>query len=218
MVLGCFNLLHNVTKDAAHPTDLEWTKDDLLVGNWIHSTISEKLLDMCLRLERPTARKVWVHLGDLFTDNKSNRAVHLECELHNLVQGDMSINDYCHRLHQLANSLADCDVPVGERTLVHQLIRGLNPKFSILKTLLHLLPKFPTFVEACELVLSDEASRDADSKRTSEMALLATGGSTTKTDAAPPAPDRGCGGGRGRGSRKGGHGGGGRNNFNNAPG
>jgi hypothetical protein len=63
MVLSRFNLLHHVTDDAAHPADIEWTKDDLLIGNWIYSTISEKLLDMCLRLESPTARKIWVHLG-----------------------------------------------------------------------------------------------------------------------------------------------------------
>jgi hypothetical protein len=43
---------------------------------------------------------------------------------------------------------------------VHQLIRGLNNKFSVLKTLLLLLPKFPSFVEAHELILMEEASWD----------------------------------------------------------
>jgi hypothetical protein len=76
---------------------------------------------------------------------------------------------------------------VGDRTLVHQLIHGLNPKFSVLKTLLPLLPKSPTFVEA-QLVLSDKASRVADSKCIAETALLATSGSTPKQDPAPPAP------------------------------
>jgi hypothetical protein len=33
MVLCRFNMLHHVTDDAIHPTDLEWTKDDLLIGN-----------------------------------------------------------------------------------------------------------------------------------------------------------------------------------------
>jgi hypothetical protein len=224
MVLDWFNLLD----DAAHLTDLEWTKDDLLVGHWIYSTISKKLLDMCLRLDRPTARKIWVYLGDLFTGNKSSRVVHLECELHNLVQEEISANDFCHRLEQPANSHADCDVSMDDRALVHQLICGLNPKFSVLSTLLPLLPKFPTFVEAHELVLNDEASHAADSKRTSKTALLVAGVSTTKQDTTPlppPAPDRppplttnNNSGGRSRGGRNGGHGGGGCNNFNNAPG
>jgi hypothetical protein len=55
---GRFNLLHHVTDDVTHPTDLEWTKDDLHVGNWIYYTISKKILDMCLCLDRPTARKI----------------------------------------------------------------------------------------------------------------------------------------------------------------
>jgi uncharacterized protein YigA (DUF484 family) len=136
------------------------------IGNWIYSTISKKLMDMCMRLEHPTSRKIWVHLVNQFIGNKSSHVVHLECELPNLVQGEMSVNDFCHQLHQLANSLTNCDAPVLERALVHQLICGLNNKFSVLKTLLLLLPKFPSFVEACELILTEEASREADNKCT----------------------------------------------------
>jgi uncharacterized protein YigA (DUF484 family) len=107
-----------------------------------------------MRLEHPTARKIWVHLVNLFTGNKSNHVVHLEYELHNLIQGEMSANDFCHRLHQLTNSLADCDALVSDQALVHQLIHSLNNKFSVLKMLLPLLPKFPSFVEAHELILT----------------------------------------------------------------
>jgi hypothetical protein len=52
----------------------------------------------------------------------------------------MTVHDYCLWLQQLANSLADRDAPVSNWALVHQLIQGLNPKFSVLKTLLPLLP------------------------------------------------------------------------------
>jgi hypothetical protein len=146
----------------------------------------------------------------------------------------MAAHDYCHRLQQLANSLADYDVPVSDQALVHQLIRGLNPKFSVLKTLLPLLPRFPTFIEARELILRDKSSRDAESKRSSETALLAAGSLTPKTENPPPAPPipecatntnnffyggPGCGcdhdGNQGRGGRNGGCGGGGRNGNNN---
>jgi hypothetical protein len=159
MVLGRFNLLTHVHSDDIPLDDLEWSKENLLVGNWLYSTISENKMDLCLRLCSPTARQIWVHLGNLFTGNKASHAVHLECDLHNLVQDDLSANSYCHRLQQLANSLAYCDAPVSDRALVHQLIQGLNPKFSVLKTMLPLLPKFPSFVEARELILSEESSR-----------------------------------------------------------
>jgi hypothetical protein len=92
-----------------------------------------------------------VHLGSLFTGNKPSRVVHLECELHNLVQGDMLAHDYSHQLQQLANSLVDCDAPIFDHALVHQLIRGLNPKFSVLKTL---LPCFLGLQPSSKLVIS----------------------------------------------------------------
>jgi hypothetical protein len=155
--------------------------------------------------------------------NKLSHAVHLECELHNLAQGEISVNDYCQRLQQLANALTDCDTSIGDCSLVHQLIRGLNPKFSVLKTLLSLLPWFPSFIEVREL-LSEEASQDADAKRSTETALLAVGGTSPKANnnTAPPLPpdcsnnnnnffsDRGCGGrgehGRDHGGHNNGHG------------
>jgi hypothetical protein len=65
--------------------------------------------------------------------------------------------------------------------LVHQLIRSLRTKFSVLKTLLPLLPKF-SFNEACELLLSEEASWDAKSICTTEMALLAPISAPSKTE------------------------------------
>jgi hypothetical protein len=56
-----------------------------------------------------------------------------------------------------------------------------------------LLPQFPTSIEARELILSDETSQDADSKRSAKSALLATGVAAPKavsTTPPPTAPDR----------------------------
>jgi hypothetical protein len=125
-----------------------------------------------LQLCSPTARQIWIHLGSLFTGNKLSHVVHLEYEMHNRSQGEMSANDYYHHLQLLANALADCDTPVGDRSLVHQLIWGLNPKFSVMKTLLSLLPRFPSFIEARELLLSEEASWDTDAKLRNQVVCV----------------------------------------------
>jgi hypothetical protein len=130
----------------------------------------------------------------------------------------------------LANSLADCDVLVLDRAIVHQVIRGVNTKSSVLKTMLSLLPKFPSFVEVHELILNEEASREAESKRAIEIALLASCGPQQMLDNPPPAQppqDRNNNntnfnnGGYGHGGRNGGRGdddnSGGHNNYNNAP-
>jgi hypothetical protein len=119
MVLGRFNLPSHIFEDTTHLADIEWTKENLLIGNWLYSTLSKNLMDMCLQLRSPTARQIWVHFSNLFTCNKPSHAVLLECELHNLFQGELSANAYYNNLKQLANSLVDCDAPVGDRALVH---------------------------------------------------------------------------------------------------
>jgi hypothetical protein len=98
MVLGRFNLRAHVHSNTISPNDLEWSKENHLVSNWFYSTISENMMDMCLHLCSPTACQIWVHIGNLFTSNKASRVAQLECELHNLVHGDLSANAYCHQL------------------------------------------------------------------------------------------------------------------------
>jgi hypothetical protein len=58
MVLGRFNLLHHVEDDGVPIADIQWTTENLLVGNWIYSTIFENLMDMCMQLRSPTARMI----------------------------------------------------------------------------------------------------------------------------------------------------------------
>jgi hypothetical protein len=114
--------------------------------------------------------------------------MHLECELHNLTQGEMSANDFYHRLQQLANSLVDCDaLIISYHALVHQHIQGLNPKFSMLKTLLPLLPKFSMLIKELELILSEETYQEAKAKRIVETTLLAVGSASQKTNNTPVA-------------------------------
>jgi hypothetical protein len=75
-------------------------------------------MDMCMQLCSPTTHQIWVHLANLFTVTKPNRVVHLECELHSLVQGELSADAYYHCLQQLANSLTEYDMSISDRALV----------------------------------------------------------------------------------------------------
>jgi hypothetical protein len=106
MVLGRFNLLHHVESDDTHPDNLEWTKDNLLVGNWLYSTISENLLDMCAF---SFTALLLAASGCTFAASSpaTNPAVlfTLRVNLYNLVQGDISAHDCCHLLQQLPTLL-----------------------------------------------------------------------------------------------------------------
>jgi hypothetical protein len=54
-----------------------------------------------------TAYRVWTAIRDQFRDSALHRAVYLEAEFRNLVQGDMDITQYTGRLKQLADALRD---------------------------------------------------------------------------------------------------------------
>lgn len=159
IVLGRFDLLHHVTTSNDLSEDPAWVRENLTVLSWIFATISEDLVDMVIRPPGRQAHAIWRHLENIFSGNKASRAVHLEAAFHSLTQGDLSTHDYCHRLQQLANNLADCDAPVDDRTLVHQLVAGMNTKYHTLRTLLPALPVFPNFMQARDMLLLEERSQ-----------------------------------------------------------
>jgi len=114
IVLGRFNLRHHVDVNNPLPNDPTWAQEDLTVLMWIHATLGDDLMDMVME-PNPTAFSAWDKIRNFFTHNKPSRAVHLEAEFHGLKQGDLSTSAYCHKLKTLADALADCDQPVGDR-------------------------------------------------------------------------------------------------------
>ena len=77
-----------------------------------------------------TARDVWLALETQFLGNRETRALHLDYQFRNFVQGELSITDYCCRFKTMADGLAALGESVSDRTLVLNVIRGLNDRFS----------------------------------------------------------------------------------------
>ncbi|XP_037493717.1 uncharacterized protein LOC119370170 [Jatropha curcas] len=66
-----------------------WSRIDNVVRQWIYSTISNDLLNTIISPD-DTALDAWTHLADLFQDNKTARAIHLETEFANTHLRDFS--------------------------------------------------------------------------------------------------------------------------------
>jgi hypothetical protein len=140
---------------SARLVDPLWIQEDLTILMWINATLVDDLLDMVMD-DDISACEAWNRIATFFLGNRASRAVQLEQDRHNLEQGDMSATVFCHRLKTLVDSLADCDRPIDDRSLVHQLIRGMNPKFHVLKQMLPALHSFPTFMEARDQLIVAE--------------------------------------------------------------
>jgi len=155
LVIGKYSLDSHVLADLLAPEFPDWTRMDCVVKSWIASTISPDLAEMVID-RAASARIVWCALEDQFLGNRETRALHLDVQFRNLVQGDLSISDFCRRLKSMAQQLADFGEPVTDRTLTLNLIRGLNERFRYVGRHIHRGSPFPKFKDAVnELILEE---------------------------------------------------------------
>lgn len=94
-----------------------------------------------------------IRIDNLFRDNKKTRALYIDIEFRDLVQGDMSVTDYCLRPKTLANALDDVGQTVSEEYLVLMTLKGLNPKFDNIAIVVPLLSRFPDFLQVRYMLL-----------------------------------------------------------------
>jgi hypothetical protein len=90
-----------------------------------------------------TAQQLWLAAHDLFSANKANKAIYLNNDFRQLLQGALSIHEYYHRQKQIADSLAENDSPVSDRALILNTLRGLGPWFSSAATIISMIDPLP---------------------------------------------------------------------------
>ncbi|CAN6183929.1 unnamed protein product [Urochloa humidicola] len=144
-VFGKFGLRDHVDT-AATPlfSDPAWAMINECIVNWLYTTISTNLLDTVME-KNDTAIAVWMAIEELFHDNRLTRAVHLESEFRSLMQGDLSVLEYCSQLKVLAGKLADVGHPVREDNQVVNLLRGLNPRLRHMISSIQAQDPLPSF-------------------------------------------------------------------------
>ncbi|KAF5820702.1 hypothetical protein HanXRQr2_Chr01g0005151 [Helianthus annuus] len=96
-----------------------WKEIDALVLQWIFSTISDDILKRVMDGTVASAQAAWSKLEKIYLSNKKARAAALETKFCNLtLSACASVEDYCQRLTDLANQLADVDVSVTKSRTV----------------------------------------------------------------------------------------------------
>lgn len=105
-----------------------------------------------------------------------------------MVQGDLTIIVYCHRLKALSDALADVDQPVSDETLVLQMILCLNSKFATIGTILPMQQPFPTFIQVRSMLLLEETAENTTTRNAATLALVAASSNPSPGDRG----DRAC--------------------------
>ncbi|XP_066324232.1 uncharacterized protein [Miscanthus floridulus] len=129
LIVGKYSLQHHVLQDLPAPGFPDWQRMDCVVKSWILCTISDDLA-ATISARNSTARDTWRAVESQFFNNRETRALLLDAKLCNFVQGDLSITDYCKELKRMADTLGDLGEIVTDRTLILNLIRGLNERFK----------------------------------------------------------------------------------------
>ena len=146
LTLGKFSLQDHIHLDAPVLSP-DWARMDCVVKSWILGTLADDLAE-AISSQGSTARDAWLAVESQFLENREARAIQLETKFRNFVQGDLSISEYCRYLKKMADDLGALDEVITDRTLVLNVIRGLNDRFSKVGALLHRHRPFPSFLEA----------------------------------------------------------------------
>nr|XP_020181751.1 uncharacterized protein LOC109767407 [Aegilops tauschii subsp. strangulata] len=190
-VLGMFGLRTHVDAAAVpRPRDPEWQMAGHTVVHWLYTTISPELLEAVMQSE-DTALTVWRAVDDIFRNNQLARAVYIDAEYHAVVQGDMTVMQYCTRLKSFADQLRDLGQPVTDTRQVFHLLRGLNRQYhSVIPHITSQNP-LPSLLQVRSFLLLEEHRAEQTARLQSAHALWAGRGSSTPPAPAPPAPPPG---------------------------
>ncbi|KAL4578860.1 hypothetical protein LXL04_014991 [Taraxacum kok-saghyz] len=226
-----YKVFNHLEPPALQPDEPDWDNVDTVVKQWLYGTLSQSLLQNILKKDS-TAADVWKAIEALFSENKESKAMELDDELRSISLANSSIMDYCTRIKNIADLLANIGSPVPERNLVIYAINGLSQKFAhVITTIRHQRP-FPTFSEMHAMLTLEERSLLKEQNRmstasqndhSSSPTILNTEHQNRGQNSGRGSQNVGRGGGRryrggGRGGRSGGRNGGrGRSGNNGGP-
>ena len=219
LILGKFSLRDHVHAEPPVPISPTWDRMDCVVKAWIIATLTDDLAEI-ISAQGSTARHAWLAVESQFLGNREARSIHLETRFRNFIQGDLSVTDYCRRLKKMADDLTALGEAMTDRTLVLNVIRGLNERFSHVGTLLRRTRPFPSFLEARDdLILEELTLENRKDAPATALAATSTANSTTPASSGSGSGSAGggskssnnrrnkCSGGKGGGSTGGGGGG-----------
>jgi hypothetical protein len=119
---------------------------DCVVKSWILDSLTDDLIEI-VSSQGATARDAWLAVESQFLGNRETRAIQLEAKFRNFVQGDLFVTEYCRRLKKMADDLTALGEVVTDRTLVLNVLHGLNERFTHVGALLRRARPFPTFLQ-----------------------------------------------------------------------
>jgi hypothetical protein len=138
----------------------------------MHAAIDEDVADMVLTRDQ-TARQLWLAVLELFSANKASKAIYLDFDFRQLVQGTSFITEYCRSQKKTDDALSENDSTVSDRALVLNTLRGLGPWFSSAAIVVSMMDPLPTFLRVRSMLLMEEMQQVNAAANAASTALIA---------------------------------------------
>jgi hypothetical protein len=183
---GKFGLLSHI--DGTPPPDPrtdEWSKADFCVRSWLYASVADEVLDFTMEPDQ-TANGLWRAIADHFQANQAPRAIFLSQAFHSMTQGDRKIEDYGNEMKKAADALRNVGQAVSPSTLLLNLLRGLNSRYSTTADIIAGTAGM-TFATALDQLKLKELRLENEAKVEATNALVASSSSACSgTDCRPP--------------------------------
>lgn len=127
-----------------------------------------------------------------------------------LIQGDLTVTDYCNKMKSMADALGTLGELVLDRTLVLNVHRGLNERFSHMAALIKRISSFPSYSDVRANLLIMEVTLASKSSTSTSFMASSSPRPIASCPTDPPSTGqgvRGQGAQGGKGSQGGSHGG-----------
>ncbi|CAN6696644.1 unnamed protein product [Malus baccata var. baccata] len=129
----------------------QWNRCNNLVKTWLLGSMSKEISSSVINCK--DARQMWLDLQERFSHANIVQLFHVENEIHDCVQGNMTVSSYFTKLKGLWD----------ERDKTIKFLMGLSDSFSTVRSNVLLLEPLPTVNKAYSLVLRHEKQAEVSS-------------------------------------------------------
>ena len=99
-----------------------------VIKSWIIRTVAADITDVAV------SRGAWLAIEEQFLGHRESHAIYCNTKFRHFCLGHLSVADYFHQYKKLAKQLGDLGEVITDRTLVMNLLRGLNEKYSVIRS------------------------------------------------------------------------------------
>ncbi|GJW37323.1 hybrid signal transduction histidine kinase M [Tanacetum coccineum] len=154
-------LKHIEDDDTSSPTSPppptpEWLTADSIVKSWIFLTLAKTLQRRLIKVNPTTAKAAWKHVEKIFLDNKRTRTIALKGELRVIKMGDLSVDEYFHKIESIVTLLNDLGSPMSDDDVASYAMYGLSDKFAHVAGIIAHRDPFPDLDTMRSMVTTEE--------------------------------------------------------------